>query len=59
VQQIGATTTRAGLKVQCATDDARYLAGVKVSDAEMADLKLSPHAFHGEWNYTIEPRPPP
>jgi hypothetical protein len=41
------------------TDDARYPAGVKVSDAEMADLKLTPHAFHGEWNYTIEPRPPP
>ena len=59
VQLIGATTTRTGLKVQCAIDDARYPAGVKVSDAEMADLKLTPHAFHGEWNYTIEPRPPP
>jgi hypothetical protein len=58
VQLIGATTTRTGLKVQCAIDDALYPAGVKVSDAEMADLKLTPHAFHGEWNYTIEPRPP-
>jgi hypothetical protein len=58
VQLIGATTTRTGLKVQCAIDHARYLAGVKVSDAEMANLKLTPHAFHGEWNYTIEPRPP-
>jgi hypothetical protein len=58
VQLIGATTTRTGLKVQCAIDDARYPAGVKVSDAEMADLKLTPHAFHGDWNYTIEPRPP-
>src|ERR1700722_7752084 len=52
VQLIGATTTRTALKVQCAIDDARYPAGVKVSDAEMADLKLTPHAFHGEWNYT-------
>ena len=59
VQLIGATTTRTGLKVQCAIDEARYPAGVQVSDAEMADLKLTPHAFHGEWNYTIEPRPPP
>jgi hypothetical protein len=59
VQLIGATTTRTGLKVQCTIDDARYPAGVKVSDAEMADLKLTPHAFHGEWNYTTEPRPPP
>lgn len=58
VQLIGATTTRTGLQVQCAIDDARYPAGVKVSDAEMAGLKLTPHAFHGEWNYNIEPRPP-
>jgi transposase len=59
VQLIGATTTRTGLQVQCAIDDARYPAGVKVSDAEMADLKLTPHEFHGEWNYTIRPRSPP
>ena len=45
-----ATTTRTGLQVQCAIDDARYPAGVKVSDAEMADLKLTPHEFHGEWD---------
>jgi hypothetical protein len=44
--------------VQCAIDDARYPAGVKVSDAEMAGLRLTPHAFRGEWNYTIAPRPP-
>ncbi len=48
VQLIGATTTRTGLKVQCAIDDARYPAGVKVSDAEIADIELTPHAFHGE-----------
>ena len=59
VQLIGATTTRTGLKVQCAVDHARYPAGVKVSDVEMAEINLTPHAFHGEWNYTIEPRPPP
>ena len=57
VQLIGATTTRTGPQVQCAIDDALYPADVKVSDAEMADLKLIPHAFHGEWNYTIERRP--
>jgi len=25
---------------------------------DMAALNLKPHAFHGEWNYTITPRPP-
>ncbi len=47
MQLIGATTTCTGLKVQCAIHHARYPADVKVSDAEMADLKLTPHAFHG------------
>jgi Rhodopirellula transposase DDE domain len=42
VQLIGSTTTRTGLKVHCALDEARYPAGIKVSDAEMADLKLRP-----------------
>jgi hypothetical protein len=55
VQLIAATTTRAGLEVQCAIDDASYPAGVTVSDAEMAALALTPHQFHGEWNYTIAP----
>jgi len=56
VQLIAATTTRSGLQVQCAIDDASYPAGVTVSDAEMAALTLTPHQFHGEWNDTIEPR---
>jgi Rhodopirellula transposase DDE domain len=57
VQLIAATTTRSGLQVQSAIDDASYPAGVTVSDAEMAALALTPHDFHGEWNYTIAPRP--
>jgi hypothetical protein len=31
----------------------------EASPPEMADLKLTPHEFHGEWNYTIGPRSPP
>ena len=27
--------------------------GTKVSNAELAAVPLSPHEFHGEWNYTI------
>jgi len=42
VQLIGATTTRTGLKVQCALDEARYPAGVKVSDAEMVPRASNP-----------------
>jgi transposase len=53
---IAATTTEAGLTVQCQLDTNTSPAGRKVSDEEMATLSLLPHAFHGEWNYTIRPR---
>ena len=55
VQLIAATTTNAGLKVRAELDERKYPKGVKVSDAQMAALNLSPHTFHGEWNYTISP----
>jgi hypothetical protein len=56
VQLIAATTTDTGLKVRAEIDTRKYPKGVKVSDAEMAALNLSRHAFHGDWNYTISPR---
>lgn len=54
---IAATTTRTGLTVESYLDKTVYPLGQKVSDAEMATLHLQPAAFHGEWNYTIRPRP--
>jgi hypothetical protein len=57
VQLIASTTTRTGLNIKCIIDPNAYPAGVKVSDADMASLSLKPHEFHGEWNYTIAPRP--
>ncbi len=53
---IAATTTTAGLTVQCQLDTNSYPTGRKVSDAEMATLSIRPNAFHREWNYTILPR---
>jgi hypothetical protein len=57
VQLIAATTTDAGLTVRAELDENRYPKGVKVSDAQMAAVNLSPHAFHGDWNYMISPSP--
>ena len=57
VELIGATTTKAGLKVECALDTRTYQKGIKVSDAEMATLDITGEQFHPEWNYTINPRP--
>jgi len=58
VDLISATTTRAGLVVRAELDAGHYPTKVKVSDAEMAALYLSPHPFHGEWNYTLSPSSP-
>jgi Rhodopirellula transposase DDE domain len=57
LQLIGATTTRSGLRVQAELDSARYPTKVKVPDAEMASLQITPHPFHGNWNYTLAPSP--
>ena len=57
MQLIAATTTRTGLNVKSEIDTAIYPPGIKVSDSDMAAINLSPHTFHGEWNYTIAPKP--
>jgi transposase len=55
VELIGATTTRTGLTVHAVRDTGSYPTKIKVSDEELAAVHLTPHAFHGEWNYTIGP----
>lgn len=56
VNLIASTTTKTGLRVEAAVDTNVYKTGTKVSDEEMARLRLIPGAFHGEWNYTIAPQ---
>jgi transposase len=56
VKLIAHTQTATGLKVRCVLDRHRYPKQVKVTDAQMAALRLRPDEFHGEWNYTILPR---
>jgi hypothetical protein len=57
VQLIAATTTETGLKVRCEVDPKTYPAGVKITDREMDEINILRHSFHGEWNYTIRPKP--
>ena len=52
---IAATTTATGLTVESYLDTNTYPTKLKVSDDEMATIRLQPDAFHGEWNYTILP----
>ena len=55
VNLIGATTTEAGLRVRSEIDKRSYPKGVAVTDEKMDRVNLSPHEFHGDWNYTIRP----
>jgi hypothetical protein len=56
VELIGATTSRKGLHIQAEMDTGLYPTQVKVTDEQMAAVHVTPHAFHGEWNYTIAPQ---
>ena len=55
VDLIGSTTTAGGLKVNAALDTAAYESGIKVSDAELAAVRIKREDFHGEWNYSVSP----
>jgi len=56
VNLIASTSTKAGLIVKCRLDTNKYPKGIKVEDEELQSVKIHRHAFHGEWNYTIEPK---
>jgi Rhodopirellula transposase DDE domain len=53
IELISATTTKTGLRVQAADDPNWYPTGVKISDTVLAAVPLTPHEWHGDWNYTI------
>src|SRR5215468_974201 len=56
VNLIGNTKTRTGLTINAELDENAYPTGIKVSDAELAAVRLKRAKFHGDWNYTILPR---
>ena len=58
VELIGATTTKTGLKVECALDERTYQKGIRIKKAEMKLLDIEGEAFHPDWNYAIKPRIP-
>jgi hypothetical protein len=56
VNLIGNTRTRSGLKVSATLDTRAYGTGVSVPDADVRRLRLTGHAFHPDWNYSLVPR---
>ena len=53
-----------GAPIIVRNDDVIALTGVDeaefkaICDAELAEIAIQRHEFHGEWNYTLSPRPP-
>lgn len=57
VELIGRTTNSSGLKVRARLDKKKYAAGKKVAAEEWNRIRLKRCRFHGDWNYTIQPKP--
>ena len=56
VNLIGNTKTQTGLTINAELDENAYPTGIKVSDAELAAVRIKRAKFYGDWNYTILPR---
>ena len=56
INLIAATTSKTGLEVKSGLDANSYPDGIKISDQQMAELRLRRDTFHGDWNYAILPR---
>jgi hypothetical protein len=56
VNLIGHTTTKTGLAIRSELDENRYPTGREVTAQQMESLAIKQDKFHGEWNYTIQPR---
>jgi hypothetical protein len=55
INLIAATTTSTGLKLYAQLDDRAYERGREITDDQLAAVKITRHAFHGDWNYTVSP----
>jgi len=56
VNLIASTTTQTGLTVRAALDPRSYETGIEVTAKELEQLSLTRATFHGDWNYSIQPR---
>ena len=56
VNLIASTTTSKGLTVKAAIDTNTYPTKIKISNSELASLRITPDPFHGEWNYVVSPQ---
>jgi Rhodopirellula transposase DDE domain len=57
VNLIGHTTTKTGLEIHSELNENSYPTGREVTDQQLESLSIKRDKFHGEWNYTLVPRP--
>jgi Rhodopirellula transposase DDE domain len=55
IDLIASTTTTTGLKVYAQLDKRQHPTKLEVTDDQLAAVNIIRHAFHGDWNYTINP----
>ena len=55
VNLVGSTKTTTGLKIKAKLTRRKYPKGIKVPKSEMEKLNLKTAAFHGDWNYSLQP----
>lgn len=52
---IRTTRTETGMRVRAYLDKTEYQTGLKITNAQKAEINLKPHRARPHWNYTIEP----
>lgn len=57
VNLIGSTRTEEGLEVHAWLDRRPYEKARKVTDTQLAEVRIRRKKFHGDWNYEILPTP--
>jgi transposase len=56
INLIANTATTKGLRIKAALDLGTYPTGITVTDEELAQVRLKPASFHGNWNYCVLPK---
>jgi len=55
INLISNTATEQGLSIRAELDRGSYPTGIKVTDEQLAAVRITPEGFHGDWNYSIQP----
>ena len=56
IKLIANTRTTTGSKVDCILGKRRYPDKVRITEEQMTTIRLALDSFHGDWNYSIQPR---